>query len=413
MSQEKTMFNIENIRKDFPILSEVINGKPLVYLDNAATTQKPQAVIDALKHYYAHANANVHRSVYTLSERATKDYEKARDKVQKYIHAAHREEIIWVRGTTEAINLVAQSFLRPQLKPGDEILITAMEHHANIVPWQLVAEQTGAVIKVMPINDQGELILDELDALLTSRTKLFAFTYISNAIGTINPVKWLIDKAHEKGIPVLVDGAQALPHVKVNVQQLDCEFFACSAHKAYGPTGIGVLYGKKALLEKMPPYQGGGDMIRTVSFEKTTFAELPLKFEAGTPNIADAIGFGAALDYLNQLDWKTFMHYEHELFLTAKEALKEIPGLRIVGEAKDQASIISFVMDGAHPHDIGTIVDSYGVAIRASHHCAMPLMKRFCVPATARVSFSFYNTQEEIQVLIKALHGVKKVFGLP
>ncbi|MCD6047266.1 MAG: cysteine desulfurase [Gammaproteobacteria bacterium] len=407
------MFNIENIRKDFPILSEVINGKPLIYLDNAATTQKPQAVIDTLKHYYEHTNANVHRSVYTLSERATKEYEAARDKVQKYIHATHREEVIWVRGTTEAINLVAQSFLRPQLKAGDEILITAMEHHANIVPWQLVAEQTGAVIKVLPINDQGELILDELDNLLTSRTKLFAFTYISNAIGTINPVKWLIDKAHEKGIPVLVDGAQALPHVKINVQQLNCEFFACSAHKGYGPTGIGVLYGKKELLEKMPPYQGGGDMIRTVSFEKTTFAELPLKFEAGTPNIADAIGFGAAIDYLSQLDWKALMHYEHELFLMAKEALKEIPGLRIIGEAKDQASIISFVMDGAHPHDIGTIVDSYGVAIRASHHCAMPLMKRFCVPATARVSFSFYNTKEEIQVLLEALHGVKKVFGLP
>lgn len=406
------MFNIEDIRKDFPILSENIHDRPLVYLDNASTTQKPQSVIDALKHYYEYDNANVHRAVYTLSERATQEYEGARDKVQKFINAEYREEIIWVRGTTEAINLVAQSFLRPQLKPGDEILMTAMEHHANIVPWQLVAEQTGAVIKVVPMNDQGELILEEVDALLTSKTKLFAFTYISNAIGTINPVKWLIEKAHAKGIPVLVDGAQALPHVKVDVQKLGCDFFACSSHKVYGPTGIGVLYGKKALLEKMPPYQGGGDMIRTVSFEKTTFADLPLKFEAGTPDIAGAIGFGAAVEYLNRLDWKALMHYEHELFLTAYAALKEIPGVRIIGEAKDHAGIISFVIEGIHPHDIGTIVDSYGVAIRTSHHCAMPLMRRFRVPATARVSLVFYNTYEEIQTLVEAIYGVKKVFDL-
>ncbi len=405
------MFNVEHIRKDFPILAETVKGKPLVYLDNAATTQKPQQVIHRLKHFYEHDNANVHRSVHELSERATKNYEAARDKAQKFINAQYREEIIWVRGTTEAINLVAQSFVKPNLKQGDEILITAMEHHSNIVPWQLVAEQAGASIRVVPINDQGELLREEFEKLLSEKTKIFAVTYISNAIGTINPVKYLIDRAHAKGVPVLIDGAQALPHLKIDVQKLDCDFFAASGHKCFGPTGIGLLYGKKSLLENMPPYQGGGDMIRTVSFEKTTFASLPNKFEAGTPNIADAIAFGTAIDYLNALDWKALMQHEHQLLQACVERLKSMEGVRIIGEAKDHASVVSFVVDHIHPHDIGTILDHYGVAVRTAHHCAMPLMKRFNVPATARASFAFYNTLEEVDILVQAILAAKKFFA--
>jgi cysteine desulfurase/selenocysteine lyase len=406
------MFNIEKIRADFPILQQTIAGRPLVYLDNAATTQKPNCVMESLKHYYEFDNANVHRAVHTLSERATHDYELARDKVQKFIHAKSREEIIWTKGTTESINLVAQSYLRPHLMAGDEILITAMEHHANIVPWQLVAQQTGACLRVLPINDQGELIIDQLEQLVSEKTKLFAVAYIANSIGTINPIKQLIDFCHSKNVPVLVDAAQAAPHIRLDVEKLNCDFLVFSSHKCYGPTGIGVLYGKKHLLEAMPPYQGGGDMIHTVSFEQSTYAPLPLKFEAGTPNIADAIAFAAALDYLAALDWPSVMHYEHQLFLAAHQALTAIPELRIIGDApaSHHAAILSFVFDHLHPHDVATILNEYGVAVRAGHHCAMPLMQRFQVPATTRVSFSFYNTLAEIDVLVEAIWAAKKIF---
>ena len=407
------MFNIEKIKTDFPLLQQPINGKRLAYLDNAATTQKPNCVMQALQHYYLHDNANVHRAVYTLGERATHDYEQARDTVQQFIRANAREEIIWVRGATEAINLVAQSYLRPRLKMGDEILITAMEHHANIVPWQLVCEQTGAILKVVPIDDQGMLCLDQFTELLSSKTKLFACTYISNAIGTINPVKQLIDQCHAQAVPVLIDATQAIAHMPCDVQALDCDFLALSSHKCYGPTGIGVLYGKKALLESMPPYQGGGDMIRTVSFDASTYAPLPLKFEAGTPNIADAIAFAAALNYLSALDWPAVMAYEHALLVKAHTALKNIPGLRFIGDApmSNHAAILSFVLDKVHPHDIGTILNEYGVAVRAGHHCAMPLMQRFQVPATTRASFAFYNTEEDIEQLVEGIVAVKKLLG--
>ncbi len=406
------MFDPKKLRQDFPLLAQITaSGKPLVYLDSASTSQKPQVVIDKITEFYRFDNANVHRGVYELSERATKAFEESRDKVKNFINAPQRESIIFTKGTTESINLVAQSFLRPQLKPGDEILVTQMEHHANIVPWQLVAEQTGAKIRVVPINKQGELALDTLSSLLTKQTKLFAFTYISNAIGTINPAKTLIAMAHKKNIPVLLDCAQAAPHLRFDVQDLDCDFCAFSSHKCYGPTGVGVLYGKIDLLEKMPPYQGGGDMIRTVSFDKTTFAPLPHKFEAGTPNIADVIAFGTAIDYLSQLDWPALRHYEHQLLLTAQEKLKTINGLNLIGEARQQASIISFVLDNVHPHDIGTILDHHGVAIRASHHCAMPLMNFFQVPATARASFAFYNTLEEIDILVEAIKAAQKMFS--
>ena len=388
-----------------------MQGKPLVYLDTAATAQKPQVVIDKLREYYLHDNANVHRGVYQLSERATHEFEQVRDKIKNFANALAREEIIFTKGTTEAINLVAHSFLRPQLKPGDEILLTTMEHHANIVPWQLIAEQTGAVIRVLPMNEDGDLQLDQLEALLTERTKMFSFTYVSNAIGTINPAKQLIAAAHAKNIPVFLDCAQAAPHLRFDVQDLDCDFCAFSSHKCYGPTGVGVLYGKRALLEAMPPYQGGGDMIRTVSFEKTTFNTLPYKFEAGTPNIADVIAFGTAIDYLSALDWEACAKFEHELLLTAKARLAAIPGVRLIGKPKHQASIISFVMDKVHPHDIGTILDHHGVAIRASHHCAMPLMNFFQVPATARASFAFYNTFDEISILGDAVEAAKKIFS--
>ena len=388
-----------------------MQGKPLVYLDTAATAQKPQVVIDKLREYYLHDNANVHRGVYQLSERATHEFEQVRDKIKNFANALAREEIIFTKGTTEAINLVAHSFLRPQLKPGDEILLTTMEHHANIVPWQLIAEQTGAVIRVLPMNEDGDLQLDQLEALLTERTKMFSFTYVSNAIGTINPAKQLIAAAHAKNIPVFLDCAQAAPHLRFDVQDLDCDFCAFSSHKCYGPTGVGVLYGKRALLEAMPPYQGGGDMIRTVSFEKTTFNTLPYKFEAGTPNIADVIAFGTAIDYLSALDWEACAKFEHELLLTAKARLAAIPGVRLIGTPKHQASIISFVMDKVHPHDIGTILDHHGVAIRASHHCAMPLMNFFQVPATARASFAFYNTFDEISILGDAVEAAKKIFS--
>lgn len=405
------MLDIAKIRADFPILQSRVHGQTLAYLDNAATTQKPQCVIDATSRYYQAQNANIHRGVHYLSQMATEHYEAVRNQVRDFIHATAREEIIFVRGTTEAINLVAQCFVRPRVQMGDEIVITAMEHHANIVPWQMVCEQTGAILKVLPIDEQGDLLLDQFEACVSERTKFFAMSHIANAIGTINPIKTLIDKCHALGIPVLVDGAQAVAHTVVDVQQLGCDFYAFSGHKLLGPTGIGVLYGKQAWLSQMPPYQGGGDMIRTVSFERTTFNALPFKFEAGTPNIAGVIALGAAIDYLQSLGLAAIADYEQQLLVYATEKLEQIPGLRVIGTAKAKASIVSFVMQAAHAHDIGTIVDQHGVAIRVGHHCAMPLMALFKVAATARASLAFYNTEAEIDRLAVALAEVNRLFA--
>jgi len=401
---------VDDWRRDFPLLRETVRGKPLVYLDNGATTQKPQAVIDAELRYYQHVNANVHRGVHHLSQRATDDYEAARATVRSFLNAAREREIVFVRGTTEAINLVAQSHARPRLRPGDEILVSAMEHHSNIVPWQMVCAQTGAVLKVIPISDAGELDLDACAGLLGARTRLMAVTHLSNALGSIAPVEKLIGMAHAAGVPVLLDGAQAIAHLKVDVRALDCDFYAFSGHKIYGPTGIGVLYGKEALLEAMPPYQGGGDMIRSVSFEKTEYNELPYKFEAGTPNIAGAIGLGAALDYVSALGLETIGAHERDLLEYATPLLAALPGLRIVGSAADKASILSFTMAGVHPHDIGTILDHDGIAIRAGHHCAMPVMKRFGLTGTARASFGLYNTRAEVDALAAGLRKVAEMF---
>ena len=397
-------------RNDFPILRETIGGKPLVYLDNGATTQKPQSVIAAEVAYYSHTNANVHRGVHTLSQRATDDYEAARSKIQRFINAESHKEIILVRGTTEAINLVAQSYARPRLAPGDEILISAMEHHSNIVPWQMVCEQTGAVLKVVSINDAGEFELDSYARLLGPRTKLVAVTHLSNALGSIVPVERVIELAHDRGVPVLVDGAQAIAHIGVDVRALDCDFYAFSGHKIYAPTGIGVLYGKAALLDAMPPYQGGGDMIRSVTFEKTEYNELPYKFEAGTPNIAGAIGLGAALDYVSAIGIATIAAHERDLLEYATGLAAGIAGLTIVGTAREKASILSFTLASAYPHDIGTILDHEGVAIRAGHHCAMPVMQRFGIAGTARASFALYNTRAEVDALIAALAKVGEMF---
>jgi len=403
-------FDVGKIREDFPILQAKIWCKDLAYLDNAATGQKPRTVIEAVEHFYREANSNVHRGVHYLSATATRDFEAARDKVRDYLNARDRAEIIFTRGTTESINLVAQSFLRPQLKAGDEILITYMEHHSNIVPWQILCEQTGATLKVVPIDDSGELVFEEFERLLTDRTRLVSVVHVSNSLGTINPVELIIHKAHERGVPVLFDGAQAMPHMRVDVSALDCDFYAFSGHKMFGPTGIGVLYGKRKLLEEMPPYQGGGDMIGTVTFEKTTWNELPYKFEAGTPNVAGAIGLGAALDYLSGLDMAAVAAYEQDLLAYGTEALLDVPGLRIIGTARHKASVISFVMESTHPHDIGTILDHEGVAVRTGHHCTMPLMERFGVPATARASFALYNTRTEIDRLVAGLHMVRELF---
>ena len=398
-------------RQDFPILERRVRGQPLVYLDNAATTQKPHAVIEAIARYYRECNSNIHRGVHTLSQEATERFEEARVKVQRFIHAAHSHEIIFVRGTTEAINLVAQSYGRPQLKPKDEILITAMEHHSNIVPWQLLCEQTGAVLKAVPINDAGELLLDEYLRLLGSRTRMLALTHVSNALGTINPIREIIGHAHAHGVPVLVDGAQAVAHMPVDVQALDCDFYAFSSHKLFGPTGIGVLYGKTALLEAMPPYQGGGDMIKSVTLTKTQFNDLPYKFEAGTPHIAGAIGLGAALDYVQEIGFEPIGRHEHELLRYASERVASLPGARIIGTAREKASVLSFVLDGIHPHDLGTVLDCQGIAIRTGHHCAMPVMERFHVPATARASFAFYNTPGEADRLCAALRDAQRMLG--
>lgn len=411
LNHSEAVFEVEQYRKDFPILEQKIYGKPLVYLDNAATSQKPQVVMDTLSRYYSEQNANIHRGVYFLSEQATDAFEKVREKVKQFIHAASAKEIIFVRGATEGINLIAQSFGRAFLKAGDEILISTMEHHSNIVPWQILCQQTGAKLRAAPINDQGELILAEFSKLISPKTKLVSMTHVSNVLGTINPIKEIIELAHQRQIPVVIDGAQAAPHVKIDVQELDCDFYVFSSHKVFGPTGVGVVYGKSELLEKMPPYQGGGDMISAVTFEKTTYNTVPYKFEAGTPNIADVIAFGAALDYIAGIGIDRIANYEHELLKYATEALSKIPGLRMIGTAKNKTGVISFVMGQIHPHDIGTILDREGIAIRAGHHCAMPLMERFKVPATARASFAFYNTKEEIDRLAEGIHTVLEVFG--
>lgn len=406
-----TNFPVEKIRADFPILAELIRNKPLVYLDNAASCQKPQAVIDSIVHLYSHDYANVHRGVHTLSVRSTDKFEGARTKVKDFINAASEKEIIFVRGATEAINLIAQTYGKTNIKAGDEILITAMEHHSNIVPWQMLCEQIGAILKVAPINLQGELIYDEFEKLISDKTKLVSVVHMSNALGTINPVEKIIVAAHAKGIPVLLDGAQAIPHMAVDVQKLDCDFYVFSGHKLYAPSGIGVLYGKQALLEAMPPYQGGGDMIRKVTFEETEYNVLPYKFEAGTPNIADVVGLGAAIDYLNAIGMDNIAAYEAELLDYATAKAKQIKGLRIIGEAEHKGAILAFVLDKIHPHDIGTMLDSLGIAIRAGHHCAMPVMDFYQVPATARASFAMYNTKEEIDVLMKGIESLIEVFG--
>jgi cysteine desulfurase/selenocysteine lyase len=404
--------NVEDWRADFPILGERVHDRPLVYLDNGATTQKPASVLDAEDAYYRHNNANVHRGVHLLSQRATDAFEAARARIARFINAQRLEEIVFVRGTTEAINLVAQSYARPHLKPGDEILISAMEHHSNIVPWQLVCEQTGAALKVVPIDDTGALDTDAYERLLNERTRLVAITHLANALGSINPVERIVGAAHAKGVPVLLDGAQAISHLPVDVRVIDCDFYAFSGHKVYGPTGIGALYARAALLEAMLPWQGGGDMIRSVTFEKTEYNAIPWKFEAGTPNIAGAIALGAALDYVDSIGMEVIAAHETDLLAYATDALGMIPGLRLIGTARDKASILSFVLDGVHAHDVGTILDHHGVAVRAGHHCAMPVMQRFGVPATVRASLALYNTHEDIDALIEGLGRVREIFGL-
>jgi cysteine desulfurase/selenocysteine lyase len=403
-------FDADAIREDFPILKQLVYGKPLVYLDNAATSQKPRVVIDELTQYYSTDNSNIHRGVHLLSERSTAAYEAARVKAQHFINAAESKEVIFTRGTTEAINLVVTSYGRANVKAGDEVLITAMEHHSNIVPWQILCEEKDARLRVAPINDEGELILEEFAALINPKTKIVSLVHVSNALGTINPIRAVVEIAHQHNVPVMIDGAQAAPHIKLDVQELDCDFYAFSGHKVYGPTGIGVLYGKAELLDAMPPYQGGGDMIASVTFDKTTYNTLPYKFEAGTPNIAGTIGLGVAIDYVNQIGIERIARYEHELLEYGTEALSQIAGIRLIGTAKEKAGVLSFVLDGVHPHDVGTILDREGIAIRTGHHCAMPLMNRFGVPATARASLAFYNTRNDIDALVDGIHKVKEVF---
>jgi cysteine desulfurase/selenocysteine lyase len=404
-------WDVERVRKDFPILHQEVHGKPLVYLDSAATSQKPQVVLDALASYYTTVNANVHRGVHLLSEQATADYEGARARIQRFLGAARPEEIVFVRGTTEGINLVSQSYGRRAVGPGDEIIISALEHHSNIVPWQMLCEERGAVLRVIPIDDHGQVELDVYERLLGERTRLVAIPHVSNALGTIVPVKRMIAIAHALGVPVLVDGAQAVPHLAVDVLDLDCDFYVFSGHKVYGPTGIGVLYGKTERLEQMPPWQGGGDMIKVVTFEKTTYNDLPYKFEAGTPHIAGAIGLGAALDYVDSLGRDQIAAHEHELLVYGTRALSAVPGLRLIGTAPDKAGVLSFVMEGAHAHDVGTILDREGIAVRTGHHCAMPVMDRFGVPATTRASLALYNTQAELDALAQGLLQVREIFG--
>ncbi len=404
-------FDVEKVRADFPILQQQVRGHQLVYLDNAATSQKPKAVIDAIVSYYRHDNANIHRGVHYLSERATEEFEAARKTVQLFLHAARPSEIIFVRSATEAVNLVAQTYGRAHVGKNDEVVITAMEHHSNIVPWQLLCNEKEAKLRVAPINDKGELILEEFQRLLGPKTKIVSIGHVSNALGTINPVKEIVAMAHAKGIPVFVDGAQAAPRLPVDVQDLDCDFYTFSGHKAYGPTGIGILYGKQRLLEAMPPYQGGGDMISSVTFEKTSYNKVPHKFEAGTPDMSGAVGLRAAIDYLNALGMENIAAYEHDLLTYATRVVSAIPGVRLIGTAKEKAGVLSFVVEGVHPHDVGTILDQEGIAIRTGHHCAQPVMERFGVDATARASFGLYNTREEIDVLVRGIQKVREVFG--
>ncbi len=404
-------FDIDHVRQDFPALTLSVHGHPLVYLDNAATTQKPEAVLAAEDRWYRELCSNVHRGVHDLSQRATDAYEAARDKAAEFIKASSAEEVVFVRGTTEAINLVASTYGREHVGPGDEVLITEMEHHSNIVPWQMLCEEKGANLLVAPIDDQGQLILEEYECLLSERTRIAAVTYVSNALGTINPLAQMIEMAHQKGVPVLVDGAQAVPHLSVDVQSLDCEFFAFSGHKMYGPTGIGVLWGKQELLRAMPPYQGGGEMIRSVTFEKTEFAEPPARFEAGTPNIAGAVALGAAIDYLTDLGIEAIAAHEHAVLAYATDAISRIPGVEIIGTADHKASVLSFIIDSVHAHDVGTILDRQGIAVRAGHHCAQPVMERFGVPATVRASFALFNTVAEADRLAAGIAKVQEVFG--
>jgi len=404
-------WDVERIRADFPVLHQKVNGKPLIYLDNGASSQVPQVVIDRGSVYIEQEHSNIHRGVHYLSQRATTAYEGAREKVKRFINARESRECIFVRGATEAINVVMHGYGRKFIAAGDEIIISAMEHHANIVPWQMLCEEKGARLRVIPMNDAGELLQDEYDGLLNERTKIVAVTHVSNALGTINPIKEMIAQAHKYGVPVLIDGAQSAPHMPVDMQNLDCDFYVFSGHKMYAPTGSGILYGKAGLLEKMNPFQGGGDMIKLVTFEKTTYAELPNKLEAGTPAIASQIGLGAAIDYLNSIDREQAAAWEEELLRYATERVSAIEGVRIIGTAKHKASVLSFVIDGIHPHDIGTILDQEGIAVRAGHHCAQPVMQRFNVPATARASFAFYNTMEEIDVLARTIEKVIEIFN--
>lgn len=407
----KLAWNVERIRGDFPVLRQTVNGKPLVYLDNAASSQVPQVVIDRGSVYLEHEHSNIHRGVHYLSQKATTAYEGAREKVKRFINARESRECIFVRGATEGINLVMHGYGRKFINEGDEIIISAMEHHANIVPWQMLCEEKNARLRVIPMNDAGELLIDEYEALLSEKTKFVAVTHVSNALGTVNPVREIIEQAHKYGVPVLIDGAQSAPHMPVDVQELDCDFYVFSGHKMFAPTGSGVIYGKAALLEKMNPFQGGGDMIKTVTFEKTTYAGLPNKFEAGTPAIASQIGLGAAIDYLNSIGREQAARHEQELLDYATERLSAIEGVRIIGTARNKASVLSFVIDEIHPHDIGTILDQEGIAVRAGHHCAQPVMQRFNVPATARASFAFYNTKEEVDVLARTIEKVIDIFS--
>jgi cysteine desulfurase/selenocysteine lyase len=404
------MFDIQKIRADFPILSRQVNGKPLVYFDNGATTQKPQVVIDAIVTYYQEINANIHRGVHTLSQLATDAYEASRTKIQNHINAQFAHEVLFTSGTTHGVNLVANGFAS-LLKAGDEVLVSALEHHSNIVPWQMLCEKTGAVLKVIPMNEKGELVMTEFDQLLSDKTKIVTVNHISNALGTINPIKYMIDKAHQFGAAVFIDGAQAVPHLKPNVQELDCDFYAFSGHKICGPTGTGILYGKEAWLNKLPPYQGGGEMIKEVTFEKTTYAELPHKFEAGTPNIAGGIVLGTAVDYMNSIGFENIQKQELELLNYATEQLLAIEGLKIYGTAEAKTSVISFNIDGIHPYDIGTIVDKLGIAVRTGHHCAQPIMNFFEIPGTIRASFAFYNTKEEIDSMVEAVKKAKMMLS--
>ena len=404
-------FDVNSVRNDFPILNQRVNGNPLVYLDNGATSQKPQAVIDAIVEYYTTTNSNVHRGVHTMSQQATDEYEGARSKVREFVNAGSDREIIFTRNTTEGVNLVAHSYGRHNVGPGDDVIVSNMEHHSNIVPWQMLCEEKGANLKVVPIDDSGELMMDEYQKMLSPRTKLVSVTHVSNALGTILPARQIVDMAHSYGTPVLLDGAQAVPHMAVDMQELDCDFYVFSGHKLFGPTGIGILYGKESYLESMPPFLGGGDMIKSVTFERTIYNDLPYKFEGGTPDISGAIGLGAAIDYVNGLGFDKITAHENELLRYGTEALESIAGVRIVGTAVHKAGILSFVMDSAHPHDIGTILDEQGIAIRTGHHCAQPVMHRFQIPATARASLAFYNTKEDIDALVKGIDRVIEVFS--